>query len=123
MTYTFKLARRLAILRHFMVLIALALLAACEKDFTAPEGASAGSLARPKVLQVIPRKVVIETSQRVRFQALAPAPERRRVPLTVRWQTTGGRIAEDGMFSSSVAGTFKVMLKRRLTWPITLSLL
>jgi hypothetical protein len=113
MTYTFKLARRLAILRHFVVLIALALLAACEKDLTAPEGASAGSLAHPKVLQVIPRKVVVETSQRVRFQALAHAPERRRVPLNVSWLTTGGRIAEDGTFSSSVAGTFKVIGRGR----------
>jgi hypothetical protein len=113
MTYTFKLARRLAILRQLVVLIALVLLAACEKDFTAPEGASAGSLASHLLLQVRPRTVTVETSQRVQFRATAHPSERRDIPTGVTWHATGGTIAQDGVFSSSIAGTFKVIGRGR----------
>jgi hypothetical protein len=102
MTYTFKLARRLAILRNCGVLAVLALLAACLKDMTAPESHSNDSAAIPSFLQVIPSKVTVETNQRVRFRSR----DRR---IEVDWAATGGTINVDGTFSSSTAGTFKVV--------------
>ena len=42
MTYTFKLARRLAVSRHFGVLTTLVLLAACAGDSTAPDTETSG---------------------------------------------------------------------------------
>jgi hypothetical protein len=113
MTYTFKLARRLAILRHLAVLTVLAILVACGKDFTAPEGESTGSYASPTSLQVIPRSVTIETSQHVRFRGLSGALGGKALLTTVAWTTSGGTISSDGTFSSSTAGTFKVIGRGR----------
>jgi hypothetical protein len=112
MTYTFKLARRLAILRNLVVLAVLALLVACEKDLTAPEGGSTGSLATP-TLQVLPRSVTIETGQGVRFRALARTGRGQALLAPVSWMTTGGTISPEGTFSSSIAGTFKVVGRGR----------
>ncbi len=108
MTYTFKLARRLAILRHLMVLTILALLAACAKDLTAPEGGQTRSPANPTSIQVLPRSVTIETNQPVRFRVLALNARGRPVPTTIDWETSGGSISPDGRFSSSRIGVFKV---------------
>jgi hypothetical protein len=118
MTYTFKLSRRLAISWNIAILGAL--LAACAGDATAPEAASTGPSDNPHALQVSPRLVTIETGQQVQFRgqtrtAKQTRPSLRRghegVPIT--WEATGGTIQSDGLFSSSSAGTFKVIGRGR----------
>jgi hypothetical protein len=108
MTYTFKLARRLAISQNFVVLTILVFLAACMRDLTAPEAGSTGSFDHPASLQVIPRRVTIETRQPVQFRGQA-LTLRATIP-TCRLGG-GGTISADGMFivhhlaSRSLAGS------------------
>jgi hypothetical protein len=114
MTYTFKLARRLAISQKLAMLTALALLAACMGDTTAPEPGSTSSSDRPIALQVSPQSVTVETGQRVQFRGHTQTASRRTsVPIAVTWVASGGTILSDGMFSSAIAGTFKVIGRGR----------
>ena len=113
MTYTFKLARRLAVSRDYGVLTALALLAACMGDATAPEAGASGATRSPVSLQVIPRTVTIETNQRVRFRGQTRNSRGEAVTVPVAWGTSGGSINTDGTFSSSMTGTFKVIGRGR----------
>lgn len=114
MTYTYKLARRLAVSRDLIVLTALALLAACTGDTMAPEAADpAGSLQSPGFVQVSPRSVTIETNQRVRFQGRTLGLLGSPIALPIAWTATGGVINPDGTFQSSLTGTFKVIGRGR----------
>jgi hypothetical protein len=117
MTYTFKLARRLAVSRDFAMLIALALLAACTGDSTAPDASPINSTDNPVALQVSPRLVTIETSQRVQFRGQTHSQprtsKRGRASAAVTWEASGGTIGSDGMFSSAAVGTFKVIGRGR----------
>lgn len=113
MTYTFKLARRLAVSRHFSVLTTLVLLAACAGETTAPDAGSSGPATSPIALQVLPRSVVIETNQRVRFWGQTRTSRGDRMPLPVAWHATGGTINPDGSFLSTTSGTFKVIGRGR----------
>jgi hypothetical protein len=117
MTYTFKLARRLAILRDFAMIAALALFAACASDkFTAPGELSNSnnptwrSPKRTQIsVQVNPHLVTIETNQVIRFSGHARTPGGDSLSQSFTWMASGGSITSDGAFSSSAPGTFKVM--------------
>lgn len=110
MTYTFKLARRLAVSRRFVVITALALLAACMGEATAPEADPAGSLPdNPNSLNLSPRSVTIETQQRVRFSGQTRNLHGDLISMPMVWGATGGTISADGVFSSTISGTFKVV--------------
>jgi hypothetical protein len=113
MTYTFKLARRLAVSRRFVVLIALALVAACMGDSTAPEPDLAGAPVVPVSLRLSPRTVTVEINQPVRFRGQARSPRGESVAMPIAWRSTGGAITSDGTFSSSLAGSFKVIGRGR----------
>lgn len=109
MTYTFKLARRLAVSQHFNVLATIALLAACNGDATAPEADPSAVPTVVRAVQISPRSITIETHQRVQFQRHARSSRSaHRVPVPSVWAATGGTIEADGTFSSAVVGTFKV---------------
>src|SRR5215211_3359045 len=118
MTYTFKLSRRLAVSQN--IALVATLLAACAGDATAPDATSTGSSDIPMALQVSPRLVTIETGQQVRFRGQTRTPERTqpslrrgRQAVAITWQATGGTIQSDGLFSSTTAGTFKVIGRGR----------
>jgi hypothetical protein len=113
MTYTFKLARRLAVSRDYVVLTALALLVACTGEATAPDAGAGPSTSSLPALQVIPRSVVIEINQRVRFRGQARNPRGTGITIPVAWGATGGVINPDGTFSSAAPGTFKVIGRGR----------
>jgi hypothetical protein len=113
MTYTFKLARRLAVLRDFAMLTALALLVACSGDSTAPETAAINTIDYPGLLQVSPRLITIETHQHVQFRGQMATSRRGPSYVPVTWQASGGSIRSDGTFSSSITGTFKVFGRGR----------
>jgi len=108
MTYTFKLARRLAVSRHFSVLPALALLAACMGDTTSPDGDAATSTTAPAALQISPRSVTIETNQSVQFRGRTRSWRGELITLPIAWEATGGTIKTNGTFTSGTTGTFKV---------------
>src|SRR6266487_5249060 len=118
MTYTFKLARRLAILRDCAMLTALLLLAACAGDSTAPETTSTPPFDHLVSLLLAPRSVTIATSQRVQFRAHAGGPKRGPLAIAVTWTASGGTIGPDGTFFSATPGTFKVVGRGR-GWKLT----
>ncbi len=115
MRFTFRLARRLAVSRHFGVLTALAVLVACTGETTAPDADAAQPFAFPASLKVFPRRVTVETDQPVTFRvhsSRSPRGETVSVPLAW-WVATGGVISTDGTFTSAVSGVFKVIGRRR----------
>ena len=110
MTYTFKLARRLAMSRDLSMVSALLLLAACAGDTTGPDSAPTQS-ATDVAVKIVPSTVTIETNQRVRFRG-ASLRGRELLP-SLTWQSTGGTVTADGTFSSATTGTFKVVGRGR----------
>ncbi len=123
MTYTFKLARRLAVSRHLSMLPAFLLFAACAGgDATAPDGSQSeppvGSQWRPRditpvAVQVEPSSVTLETNQLIHFRAHARNASGDSVGAAVTWSTTGGTILPDGRFSAAAIGTYKVIGRNR----------
>src|SRR5204862_8332268 len=79
----------------------------------APDTAAIGPTDSPKLLQVSPSSVTIETSQRVQFRGQMATSKRGPSYVPVIWEASGGSIRSDGTFSSSVAGTFKVVGRGR----------
>jgi hypothetical protein len=116
MTYTFKLARRLAVSRRFSMLPAILLFAACVGDATAPDGSTNTQPlggwrpreAAPTAVSINPSKVTIETNQLIRFLARGRNDAGDSVSAPVTWSATGGTILPDGRFSSALLGTFMV---------------
>ena len=113
MTYTFKLARRLAVSRDFAVLTAFLLLAACNGDTTAPGSEPSGTPSTTSLLRVSPRSITVETNQPVGFRGQLRSSKGEIITIPVAWGATGGTISADGIFSSSLAGTFKVIGRGR----------
>jgi hypothetical protein len=113
MTYTFKLARRLAVSRTLGMLPALILFAACSgSDTTAPESSPGYPLTSglvPVTVRISPNRVTVETNQLIRFQALGHNSAGDSVGASVKWSATGGTIQPDGRFSASAPGTFMVI--------------
>ncbi len=107
MTYTFKLARRLAVSRHFGMLPALLLFAACIEDATSPGGSPPDPMSAVAV-RINPRRVTLATDQPIRFHARGLTNDGDSVGTAVAWRTTGGTILPDGRFSAGATGTFKV---------------
>jgi hypothetical protein len=108
MTYTFKLARRLAVSRRLVMLPIVLLLASCNGDATAPE---TGDVAGPRVhstVTVNPKYVTVESNQVIRFSAYSRTRSGDSVSTPITWQATGGTILQDGRFSSATTGSFMV---------------
>jgi hypothetical protein len=113
MTYTFKLARRLAVSRRLAVLTALALIAACTGDATGPQADQSNALDRPSAMNVSPRLVTIETNQQVQFRARMRNLRGDYVTMPLDWASSGGAISTQGVFSSQLAGSFKIVGRGR----------
>jgi hypothetical protein len=105
MTYTFKLARRLAVSRTLGMLPALILFAACSGgDTTAPDTSPAQA-----AVSINPSIVTLETNQLIRFRATGTNSAGDSVAAPVLWSSTGGTILPDGRFSAAATGTFMVI--------------
>ena len=109
MTYTFKLARRLAVSRTLVMLPAILLFAACSGDTTAPESDPLSpQVARRNTVTVSPSSVTVETNQLIRFLAHGWNYVGDSVYTPIMWQASGGTILPDGRFSAAAVGTFMV---------------
>ncbi len=120
MTYTFKLARRLAVSRTLGMLPALLLFAACSGDTTAPDSAPAHPLTSgsqedprfrhtvPVTVRINPSKVTVETNQLIRFQAQGTTASGDTIDAPVQWNASGGTILPDGRFSAATTGSFMI---------------
>jgi len=124
MTYTFKLARRLAVSRTLGMLPALILFAACSGgDATAPDSSPAHPLTSgsqddprfrhivPVTVRINPSRVTIETNQLIRFQAQGTTAAGDTIPAAVQWSANGGTVLSDGRFSAAATGTFMVVAR------------
>jgi Bacterial Ig-like domain (group 2) len=114
MTFTYKLAKRLARLRlrawHLpAVLICLAGCAAGEP--TNPVNTNPPTDDGPVVLN--PRSVTIEGPQHVLFRAFQSMIPGSGEVTSIEWTTTGGSITSQGSFSSAQDGEFKVVGRRK----------
>jgi len=119
MTYTFKLARRLARLRRGPALL-LPFLAACAAGeptgITTPTDTPENSPVAAAVdgpVVISPRHVTLEGSQRVlfkAFQSLAPGSSQ---VSSIEWTATGGTIGTDGSYTPTSTGSFRVVGKRK----------
>src|SRR5918995_5493412 len=125
MTYTFKLARRLAVSRTFTMLPVLLVLAACSgSDTTAPQDLPADlpesgiygwrpRESTPVAVQINPSTVTVETNQLIQFQARGRNRAGDDIVAPVSWSTTGGTILPDGRFSAAAIGTYQIMGRTR----------
>ena len=116
MTYTHKLARRLALSRDFAMLTALVLLAACAGETTAPEAAEPNTPSAPTAphgFRVLPGSVTIEVDQRIRFRGEFKSPRGAVRTPPMDWKAIGGTIKPNGTFSASKPGTYRVIGRSR----------
>ena len=126
MTYTFKLARRLAASRTFGMLPTILLFAACSGgDATAPDSSPAHPLTSapqtdprfrqtaPVTVSINPGTVTVETNQLIRFFATGRNSAGDTVGTSVDWTATGGTILPDGRFSAATTGSFMVLARSR----------
>jgi hypothetical protein len=125
MTYTFKLARRLAASRTLGMLPALLLFAACSGDTTAPDSSPAHPLTSgsptdprfrqtaPLTVSINPSSVTVETNQLIRFLAIGRNSAGDSVAAPIVWSASGGTILDDGRFSSASLGSFMVTGRTR----------
>jgi hypothetical protein len=113
MTYTYKLARRLAISRNLAMLNMLALLAACAGDTTAPEAVAVPSTPAapeaPMGFRVLPGNITVEINQRVRFRGELRTTRGQVSAPSMHWKSNGGVIDSIGRFSASTPGTYRVI--------------
>src|SRR5690349_154991 len=114
MTYTYKLSRRLAMVRHHVMLGVLALSLACSAG--EPLGLSeSGTLPSDLPVIVAPRRVTLEPTQQALFLAYNRGSTAADSQLTsIEWTASGGSIGADGVFlAPSNAGEFRVVGRKR----------
>jgi len=116
MTYTYKLARRLSIARHFAMLHVLILAAACAGDTTEPElpafPNSPSAPAAPNGFRVLPGTVTIETEQQIRFRGELRTVRGHVSSPQLSWEASGGTIDSLGYFSATTPGTYRIVGRR-----------
>jgi hypothetical protein len=117
MTYTYKLARRLAISRDLAMLNLLVLLAACAGETTAPEATADPSTPAvpnaPVGFQILPGSVTIETNQQIRFRGELRMLRGQVLAPQLIWEASGGSIDSSGQFSAAQPGTYRIVARGR----------
>ncbi len=109
MTYTYKLARRLAVLRAAALAITVTLLASCgAEESTSPGESPLDSIARLSKVKITPDSLTLEPGQPSRFRAFRVVSGDT-TSVLVRWSASGGQITSDGTFTSNTTGKFKVI--------------
>jgi hypothetical protein len=107
MPFTYRLSRRLAVLRAPLCLTALLAAAACAGDMTTADDALTDDSDLTVVLS--PSALTLDVDQTNRFLAYGRTGQADSVALSVQWSATGGTISADGVFRASQAGTYKVV--------------
>lgn len=117
MTYTYKLARRLAISRNLGMVTPLFLLVACAGETTAPEApaipTTPSAPSAPVGFRVLPGTVTVEINQRIRFRGEARTLKGQVYAPSLVWEASGGTINSDGTFSAAKTGTYRIVGRGR----------
>src|SRR5690349_20449426 len=104
MPFTFKLSKRLALMKAWLALAAAASLVACER-------VAAPTQPSTSVVQVItsPDTVTLDPYQTRQFLAYGRTQPGDSVPVAVHWSVSGGTISTGGLYSAdTTAGTYLV---------------
>ncbi len=114
MTYTHKLASRLALLRD-AVILALPIAAAACKAAQLREGFAPPDTPDTTLVAVVvtPASATIPTGQIVQFRAYGHNARNDSIGVAVDWTSTGGTVSSAGAFSSTSPGSFKVRANSR----------
>jgi hypothetical protein len=118
MTYTFKLARRLAVLRFAALVSGMLLGAACAEDTaTAPGDGSSitpttSTAATLRKIYLAPANVSIKTYRTQQYRWYGRTMAWDSVPVTVTLTATGGTITPSGLYTAGPnAGTYRVIAR------------
>lgn len=115
MTFTYKLARRIARLRVAAMFVSLAFAVACSSgDLTTPVDGGTNPSDLSSHLAITPRRVTLEAHQPAVFVAYnSGTSQTDSVATAVEWTATGGSIGSDGVFTSATTGEFRVIGRRK----------
>ena len=125
MTYTYKLSRRLAVLRVLMLVTGWVWTAACTDDqgmgtlSPSPDSLRRPTSGRVVAVKVVPDSQTLEVNQSVRFSGYGLNGKGDSTSATLSWSASGGSITSDGLFSVSQTGKFKVVGKTGGRWQIS----
>jgi Big-like domain-containing protein/polysaccharide lyase-like protein len=109
MPFTFKLSKRLALMKAALVPAAAAALAACQLQDR--RGITDPTLPSNSVVQVVivPDTVMLEPSQTQQFRAYGRTEAGDSGAITMTWSATDGAISSDGLYTASpFAGDYQV---------------
>lgn len=114
MTFTHKLARRLAIIRSLAMVplfLAAAALTGCLDQIASStfDPASTGGSTELEPVALAPETMTLETSQKAQFQATVGG----KWSEPVDWSADGGEITQSGVFAAERPGTYHVLGRRR----------
>lgn len=114
MTYTFKLARRLAVSRILAVVAASGALACTTgDDLVGVTGQAPGENSLAAVV-LTPRELTAEVGQQVQLAVYGRSPTGDTLAVgDVVWTATGGTITSDGVFSASAPGSYTLFANSR----------
>src|SRR2546429_4573567 len=100
MQFTFKLSKRLALMKASLVPAAAAVLAACQLQDR--RGITDPTLPTNSVVQVVtvPDTATLEPWQPLQFRAYGRTEADGSGSLTMTWRTTGGPISSGGLYNS-----------------------
>lgn len=108
MTFTFKLAARLARLWSAMVLLFAAFAIGC-----VPESGSANDPTPTDstivAITIDPNVILIDTADAVVFEALGQLAAGGSTPVSVTWSASGGTITPAGVFHADAAGLYDIV--------------
>src|SRR2546425_9686644 len=101
MPFTFKLSKRLALMKASLVPAAAAVLAACQLQDR--RGTTGPTLPSNSVVQVVivPDTVTLEPSQALQFLAYGRTEAGDSAAITMTWSATDGAISSGGMYTAA----------------------
>src|SRR2546425_8774087 len=117
MPFTFKLSKRLALMKAWLLLAAAAalaglpLLVACEL-VPHPTGPISGAVVQ---IVVRPDSVALDPQQTQPFRAFGRTAAGDSVPTTVLWSTSGGTITSSGMYTADTSASDAIVTATQST--------
>src|SRR5437867_1694235 len=109
MPFTFKLSKRLALMKASLVPAAATVLAACQLQDR--RGITDPTLPSNSVVQVVtvPDTVTLEPSQPLQFRAYGRTATGDSIAITMTWSATDGAISSGGLYTAApIQGDYQV---------------